>query len=219
MATTVASNQETDMKIRHSAIAFTAVALAAGIGTAQAQGVSQDLEFYGGAAFGDKLVEKPLASRAIELDDEAKFGTRYTISAHERFGLQIAAGASPTKIKYTQGGDVDADVYTVDANLLVNFTPNLQLAGHKLETYGVIGAGYAWADADDPLVAVIGSTPTTLDDDGGFTANAGLGAKLFVTNAIYVGLDARYRYIDTLLKNDGKELNTVETTLSIGFRF
>ncbi len=46
-----------------------------------------------------------------------------------------------------------------------------------------------------------------------------MGAKLFWTNAIYVGLDARYRYIDTLLKNDGKELNTVETTLSIGFRF
>jgi hypothetical protein len=40
-----------------------------------------------------------------------------------------------------------------------------------------------------------------------------------VTDAIYVGLDARYRHIDTLLKRDGKELNTVETTLSFGFRF
>ncbi len=208
------------MKIRNSAVALTAVAFSATIGSlAHAEGVSQDLEFYGGAAFGDHLVEKPTAGRAIQLDDDAKFGTRYTISAHERFGLQLAAGSSPTTIKYAQGGDVDADVYTVDANLLVNLTPQLQLGGHKLETYAVIGAGYAWADSDEPLVGVISSTPTTLDDDGGFTANAGLGAKLFVTDAIYVGLDARYRYIDTLLKNDGKELNTVETALSIGFRF
>lgn len=208
------------MKFRKSAAALTAVALSATMGSfAQAQNVSQDLEFYGGAAFGDHLVDKPTTGRAVRLDDDAKFGTRYTISTHEYFGLQLAAGATPTKIKYAQGGDVDVDVYTVDANLLVNFTPNLTLGSHKLETYGVIGAGYAWADADTPLVGVIGSTPTTLDDDGGFAANAGLGAKLFLTNAIYVGLDARYRYIDTLLKNDGRELNTVETTLSIGFRF
>jgi hypothetical protein len=208
------------MKIRNSAVALTAIALSATLGSlAHADGVTQDIEFYGGAAFGDDLVDKPVAGRAIQLDDEAKFGTRYTISTHERFGLQLAAGGSPTKVKYAQGGDVDADVYTVDANLLVNFTPGLQLGSHKLDTYAVVGAGYAWADADDPIVGVIGSTPTTLDDDGGFTANAGLGAKLFLTDAIYVGLDARYRYIDTLLKNDGKELNTVETTLSIGFRF
>lgn len=208
------------MKIRNSAVALTAVALSATIGSlAHAEGVTHDLEFYGAAAFGDHLVDKPNTGRAIQLDDEAKFGTRYTISAHERFGLQLAAGAAPSKINYAQGGDVDVDVYTVDANLLVNLTPQLQLGGHKLETYAVIGAGYAWADADDPIVGVIGATPTTLDDDGGFTANAGLGAKLFVTDAIYVGVDARYRYIDTLLKHNGKELNTVETGLSIGFRF
>jgi hypothetical protein len=30
---------------------------------------------------------------------------------------------------------VDVDVYTVDANLLVNLTPRLALGTHKLETY------------------------------------------------------------------------------------
>jgi opacity protein-like surface antigen len=128
------------------------------------------------------------------------------------------AGATPTKVRYAQGG-VDVDVYTVDANLLFNRTPQLQLGTHKLQTYAVIGAGYVWADADQQLVGVIGSTPTTLDDDGGFTANAGLGAKLLVTDAIHVGCDARYGDIDTLLKRDGKELNTAETSLRIGLRF
>jgi opacity protein-like surface antigen len=164
-------------------------------------------------------VEKPAAGRAIRLDDNAKFGTRYVISTHERFGLQLAACAMPTKVRYAQGGDVDVDVHTVDANLLVNLTPQLQLGTHKLQTYAVIGVGYAWADADQQIVGVIGSTQTTLEDDGGFTGNAGLGAKLFVTYAIYVGLDARYRYVDTLLKRDGKKLNTVEATVSVGFRF
>src|SRR5690349_444546 len=113
------------MKIRHSAFALTAVALgAATLGpVAQAQGVAQEVEVHGGAAFGDDLVDKPATGRAIQLDDAAKFGTRYTIHAHERFGLQLAAGAAPAKIRYTQGGDVDVDVYTVDANLLVNLTP------------------------------------------------------------------------------------------------
>jgi hypothetical protein len=208
------------MKIINPAVALTALALSATIvPLAHAEGVTQDLEFYGGAAFGDHLVDKPDAGRAIRLDDDARFGTRYTIAAHERFGLQFAAGATPTNVRYAQGGDVDVDVYTVDANLLVNLTPRLALGTHKLETYAVIGAGCAWADADGPIVGVIGSTPTTLDDGGGFAANAGLGAKLFLTDAIYVGVDARYRYIDKLLKQEGRELNTVETTLNVGFRF
>ncbi|MEJ0099619.1 MAG: hypothetical protein WDO12_07730 [Pseudomonadota bacterium] len=101
----------------------------------------------------------------------------------------------------------------------MDLSPGLTIGGHKLSTYAVLGGGYVWADADDPIVGVVGSATKTLQDDGGFTANAGVGAKLFVTDALYVGLDARYRYFDKLLKTDGDELNTVETTLSIGFRF
>jgi len=87
---------------------LTAIALSATfVPLAHADGVTQDLEFYGAAAFGDHLVGKPDAGRAIRLDDDAKFGTRYTLSAHERFGLQLAAGATPTKVRYAQGGDVN----------------------------------------------------------------------------------------------------------------
>lgn len=207
------------MKFRTTPLAVAAAVSALSFGSAAFAEPVQELEIYGGVAFGDDLVDKPATGNAIEVDDETKFGARYTIYPHERFGLQLAAGASPSKVKYAQGGDVDVDVYTVDANLLVNLTPELQLSGHKLSTYAVIGGGYAWANADDPIVGVVGSTTKTLDDDGGFTADAGLGAKLFLTDAIYVGLDARYRYFDKLLKTDGKELNSVETTLSLGFQF
>jgi hypothetical protein len=65
----------------------------------------------------------------------------------------------------------------------------------------------------------VGSATKTLDDSGGFSANAGLGAKVYFSDAIYAGLDARYRYIDKLVKTDGRQLNNVETTLSVGYRF
>ncbi len=131
------------MKLRHSAVALTVIALSASIGSfAQAEGVTQDLEFYGGAAFGDHLVDKPATGHALRLDDGGKFGTRYTIATHDRFGLQLAAGATPTEVKYAQGGDVDVDVTTVDANCSSTSRRGLKLGTHKLETYGVIGAGY-----------------------------------------------------------------------------
>lgn len=209
------------MKFRHSVLAATAVAI--GITAIGQQAVAaqpgQELEVYAGASFGDRIVDHPATGRAMQLDDDATFGARYTFWNGSRFGLQLAGGITPTTIQYTQGGDVDVDVYTVDANVVVDLTPQLSIGGHKLQTYAAIGAGYAWADADGPITGTVGSTVQTLDDDGGFTANAGLGAKLYFTDSLYAGLDARYRYIDKLVKTEGRELGTVETTLSIGYRF
>ncbi len=79
------------------------------------------------------------------------------------------------------------DVYTFDANVVVDLTPQLLVGGHKLQTYAAIGAGYALADADGPIVGAVGSGVKTLDDDGGFTANASLGAKLYFTDSLYAG--------------------------------
>ena len=92
---------------------------------AHAEVLTHDQEFYGGAAFGDHIVDKPIAGRAIRLDDVAKF-----------------ARATPSSRR---------------------------------------------------------STSTQ---------------KLFLADSIYADVDARYR-----LKWEGGELNTVETTPSIGFRF
>lgn len=209
------------MKFRNALLAATTAAI--GIGTVSQQAFAtepaHELEVYAGASFGDRIADRPATGSALRLDDDATFGARYTFRTGSRLGLQLAGGITPTTIQHTQGGDTDVDVYTVDANLLYDLTPGLVLGGRKVQTYAVIGAGYAWADADGPIIGTVGSGVRTLEDDGGFTANAGLGARLFFTDSVYAGIDARYRYIDKLVKTDGRELGNVETTLSIGYRF
>jgi opacity protein-like surface antigen len=209
------------MKFRNTTIAAAAavMGITAMSHQAAAAEAGQELEVYAGASFGDRIADYPATGNALELDDNATFGARYTFWNGSRFGLQLAGGFTPTTIKYTQGGDVDVDVYTFDANVVVDLTPQLNVGGHKVQTYAAIGAGYALADADGPIVGAVGSGVKTLDDDGGFTANAGLGAKLYFTDSLYAGLDARYRYIDRLVKTDSHELSTIETTLSVGYRF
>lgn len=207
------------MKFRSSNLAASLATLGLAVGTHQAMAASpQDIEAYAGAAFGDQIVDAPETGRTMRLDDDATFGIRYTYWASDRIGLQLAGGITPSTIQYTQGGDTDAEVYTFDANLLLA-APQFQLGGHKVLPYAVIGAGYAEADAEGPIVGNVGTSVATLDDDGGFSANAGLGARLFITDSVYAGVDARYRYIDKLVKTDGSELHNFETTLSIGVRF
>jgi opacity protein-like surface antigen len=200
-----------------------AIAVALGAAAASQQVMAdepaQELEVYAGAAFGDRIVDNPVAGRAMRVDDDATFGARYTFWTGSRIGLQLAGGITPTSVRYTQGGDTDADAYTVDANVLFDLTPDLVIGGHKVQTYAALGAGYAWLDPDKPIVGAVGSVVRTLDDQGGFTANAGLGARLYLTDKVYAGLDARYRYIDKLVKSDSRSLDTVETSLSIGYRF
>lgn len=207
------------MKFKQTALAVATVLGTLSFGERALADPVQELEFYGGAAFGDRIVDRPATGPALTLKDDATFGIRYTFWTGNRLGLQLAGGVTPTTIKYTQGSNTDVDVYTVDANLLVDLAPNLVVGGHRVQPYVVIGAGYAWANADKPIVGTVGSVTRTLDDSGGFSANAGLGAKIYFTDSIYAGVDARYRYIDKLVKADGRQLNNVETALSVGYRF
>lgn len=209
------------MKHGASLLVTTAALLGAGLVAQQAHAAepAQDLEVYAGAAFGDRIAERPATGPALRLDDDATFGARYTYWTGGRLGLQLAGGFTPTTIQHTQGGDTDVNLYTVDANLLFDLTPDLVIGGRRVQTYAAVGAGYAWQDPDRPIVGAVASGVKTLDKQGAFTANAGLGARLFFTDAVYAGLDARYRFIDKLVKTNGSELNHVETTLSVGYRF
>ncbi len=207
------------MKLRQTGLAVAAVLGTLSFGELAVADPAHEVELYGGAAFGDRIVDRPATGNALTLADDATFGVRYTFWLDNRLGLQLAGGATPTRIKYTQGGNTDVDVYTIDANLLVDLAPGLAVGGRRVQPYAVIGAGYARANADGPIVGTVGSATRTLGDSGGFTANAGLGAKVYFTDSVYAGLDARYRYIDKLVKSDGRHLNNVETTLSIGYRF
>jgi opacity protein-like surface antigen len=58
-----------------------------------------------------------------------------------------------------------------------------------------------------------------LTDSNGFTANAGIGVKYYVSSNLYVDALARYRYLDRLVSASNQHMNATETTLGIGWRF
>jgi len=186
---------------------------------AQARAGSQDLQIYGGEMFGDRLTETPLSGRHPLLNDNAVFGGRYTYGLTDEWGLQLSAGYSPGRAGHVASGDTNLGLTTVDLDVLWNVTPGFTLNGRTLMPYTEVGIGYAWANLDRPLQGVIGTTPVSLTDSNGYTANVGLGAKYYLTSSFFVDFDARYRYLSRLINNEGRGLNTAETTLSLGYQF
>ena len=85
--------------------------------------------------------------------------------------------------------------------------------------YLVAGAGYAWADLDNPIQGIVDGQNVSVDDENGYTLNAGVGAKYFATDRIMINLETRYRYFDALIDATDDSLNTVETTVGVGWRF
>jgi opacity protein-like surface antigen len=69
------------------------------------------------------------------------------------------------------------------------------------------------------MSGIVGAIPVSISDSNGYTANAGLGVKYFLTDSVFLDIDARYRYMSRLVNNFGQGLNTAETTLSVGYRF
>ena len=59
----------------------------------------------------------------------------------------------------------------------------------------------------------------SIDDENGYTLNAGVGAKYFATDRLMINLEARYRHFDGLLDAVDDSLNAVETTVGVGWRF
>lgn len=200
-------------------VAFGAAALHDAPAHAQARAGSQDLQIYAGELIGDRLTEAPLTGRYPLLNDDAVFGGRYTYDLTDQWGLQLSGGYSPNRVSRMVAGDSNFGLTTVDLDVLWNITPGFMFAGHALMPYTEVGVGYGWAHLDHPLYGTIGTTPVTLSDSSGYTANVGLGAKYYMTSNFFVDFDARYRYLSRLIDNDGRELNTGETTLSLGYQF
>jgi opacity protein-like surface antigen len=46
-----------------------------------------------------------------------------------------------------------------------------------------------------------------------------LGAKYFVSQNLFLDLDSRYRYLNRIVSPFDQGLNTVQTTLGVGWRF
>jgi opacity protein-like surface antigen len=186
---------------------------------ANAQSSTQDIHIYAGYMFGDRLLKQPVSGSTPRLDDNATYGARYTYHFTDQWGVQMAAGYSPNRAGHIASGASNLGLTTVDLDLEWDVSSNLQITGHQLIPYAVLGAGYAWANLDHPPFSIVGASPLSISGSDGYTANAGLGAKYLLTNNVFVDVDTRYRYVSSLVTNFGQGLNTTETTLGVGYRF
>lgn len=180
----------------------------------QQAGARNAVSVYAGALFGDELTQEAVSGSVPGLADEFVAGLRYAYHFTPAFALEGSFGFNPNKVTGVAGGKVDIDVYTADINALWNFHN-----GSRLAPYLTAGVGYAFADLARPLVGTVGGNQVSIDDDQGVTLNAGGGIKYALTDRLLVRLDARYRFIDKLVKPNEEQLHGGEVTLGLGWRF
>ena len=195
-----------------TALAMLALGTAPAI--AQVKAGDQEVSFYAGEMFGDDVTDQDLSGATPELDDELTYGLRYAYSFTDRWAMELSLGQTPTAVTNLPTQDIDLDLTTLDVNAVYHFD-----LGSRWVPYVTAGAGYAMADLDKPIVGTINGTPVSIDDTDGFTVNAGAGVKFYATDRFSVRAEARYRYVDEVLKDYGDSLSTVETTLGVAWKF
>src|SRR6185295_4872368 len=149
-----------------------------------------------------------------ELDDDFTYGIRLGRNFTESWGLEISTAFSPSSATSVPAGDVGLDLGILDVDAVWHFTPRARTVGYLLA-----GVGYAIASLDDPIQGTVNGQPASIDDGGNFNLNAGVGVKFFPAKAFIIRAEARYRYIDSLLEDFNHSLNTVETTVGVGWKF
>jgi outer membrane beta-barrel protein len=189
------------------------VALQAVPALAQEAG-KQEVSVYAGALFGDDLTSQAISGRTPKLDDSFTYGLRYGYNFTDQLAIEASLGESPSKVKNLTGGDIDLDLTTFDVDAVWNFRN-----GTRFTPYAFAGVGYAFADLDRSILGTVGATPVSIKDDDGFTLNAGLGARYQATDHLFLKAEARYRYLDKVVDRFDDSLNTVETTLGVGYQF
>jgi hypothetical protein len=200
-------------------LAVTGVFLYGNASVAQALHYSQDVQLYAGQMFGDRITTTPINGSYPRLDDSVTFGGRYTFDFTPQWGLQFSTGYSPGRLSHVVSGATDLGLTTVDLDLQWNITPELLLAGHRLVPYEVAGGGYAWSNLDHAIAGSAAGAAVTLNNGNGVTANAGLGARYYLYDGLFIDLDARYRYLNKLVSAYPQGLNIAETTISFGYQF
>jgi outer membrane beta-barrel protein len=178
------------------------------------QAGQQEVDVYAGALFGDDVTDRAISGQTPELDDDVTFGARYGYYFTDALGIELSAGHSPNSVKNVTGGDIDLDLTTIDVDAVWNIHN-----GTRVFPYVVAGVGYASADLDGRIQGTVGGQSVSVADDEGFTVNAGIGAKYFITDNFLIRAEARYRYLDKVVDRFDDSLNTVETTLGVGYRF
>jgi opacity protein-like surface antigen len=211
------ARQPANSSITHAVPSFVlvaALALQSAAAMAQEQARSQSVEIFGGELFGDKLTDAPVSGRNPRLNDDALAGIRYNYNFTDMWGVQLSSGYSWSRVSRVQFGENKLGLTTVDLDAVWNITSQFPFVAYVLA-----GAGYAWANLDRPITGEINGRPVAFTDSNGFTANAGIGVKYYVSSNLYADVLARYRYLDRLVSASNQHMNTTETTLGIGWRF
>lgn len=194
--------------------AMAALALQCAPTMADEQPRTQSIEIFGGEVFGDKLTDAPVSGRNPRLNDAVPAGIRYNYNLTDMWGVQLSSGYSWSRASRIPNGENTLGVTTVDLDAVWNITPQFPFVA-----YALAGAGYAWANLGSPIVGESHDRAVALTDGNGFTANAGIGVKYYLSSNLYVDALARYRYLDRLVSDPNQHLNTTETTLGVGRRF
>jgi opacity protein-like surface antigen len=199
---------------RSTLSALVALTLQSAPTIAQEQAGTQSVEIYGGELFGDTLTDAPVSGSTPRLNDDATAGARYNYNFTDMWAIQLAGGHSWSRASRVPTSTDKLGLTTVDLDAVWNITPQ-----YPIVAYVLAGAGYAWANLDTDIAGTINGRPIVLTGSNGFTANAGVGAKYYVINNLFVDLQVRYRYLNRLVSDENQHLNTTETTLGIGWRF
>ena len=178
------------------------------------QAGTQEVGAYAGALFGDDVTDRQISGQTPKLDDKITYGLRYGYNFTDSLGIEASLGRSPNAVKNLVGGDIDLDLTTLDLDAVWNFNN-----GTRFVPYVLAGVGYATADLDRNITGLVGAQPVSISDDDGFTLNAGVGAKYYFNDHFLLRAEARYRYLDKVVDRFDDSLNTVETTLGVGWRF
>ena len=176
---------------------------------------SQEIHVYVGEAFGDALTDRRISGHRPEVDDDVTFGVRYGYNFTDAWGLDLSLGRNNTSVTKLAGHEIDFDLTTFDIDGIYHLN-----SSESFVPYVLAGIGYVNGDLDRPIVGTApGVGAVRIDDDNGFTLNAGVGAKWFVSDVVSLRLDLRYRYLEKVIDRFDDSLNTFETTLGVGFKF
>ncbi len=88
------------------------------------------------------------------LHDNGTFGGHYTYHLTDTWGMQLSAGYNPSRSGQGAGGDTSLSLTTVDLDLEWDMLSSLNLFGHNLVPYTVLGVGSAWATLDNAMYGI-----------------------------------------------------------------
>ena len=146
-----------------------------------------------------------------EFGSEFTWGFRLGWNLSERFGIDSQLGFVSTDGSFTDGTntlEVDLDVVLLDVSLNIFFMPD---SAFNPIIYG--GIGGAFTSADVRLVQGANFSLGGFGDDT-FTANAGLAARIDLSDTLFIRPDVRLRWFDDRVDDD---IDT-EYTLSLGWK-